>query len=156
MISLFKLHELIIPCFRHECLTNILLLNFENSVRYHHTIRFLDVQLYILFKFLLNNLSAFLLANLKRKEGKGATQEKKESVETETVGKDKKKKATGDKDATQEMKKSSETEASEKDKELSVSLLNIQVGLIRKAWKHPSADRYAILPSSTRSFLLKP
>ncbi|XP_044462683.1 aminoacyl tRNA synthase complex-interacting multifunctional protein 1 isoform X2 [Mangifera indica] len=75
-----------------------------------------------------------------RKEGKGATQEKKESIETETVGKDKKKKATGDKDATQEMKKSSETEASEKDKELSVSLLNIQVGLIRKAWKHPSAD----------------
>ncbi|XP_065871370.1 probable methionine--tRNA ligase [Euphorbia lathyris] len=31
-------------------------------------------------------------------------------------------------------------ETSEKDKELSVSLLNLQVGLIRKAWKHPSAD----------------
>lgn len=53
-------------------------------------------------------------------------------------------KATGDKKtdkkATQEKKKSPETEAVEKDKELSVSLLNIQVGLIRKAWKHPSAD----------------
>ncbi|KAE9608770.1 hypothetical protein Lal_00020518 [Lupinus albus] len=28
----------------------------------------------------------------------------------------------------------------DKDNEVSVSLLNIQVGLIRKAWKHPSAD----------------
>ncbi|KAK2637263.1 hypothetical protein Ddye_032055 [Dipteronia dyeriana] len=70
---------------------------------------------------------------------KGATQEKKKSVETEAAAKDKKKKATGDKEATQEKKKS-ENEAVEKDKELSVSLLNIQVGLIRKAWKHPSAD----------------
>jgi hypothetical protein len=33
-------------------------------------------------------------------------------------------------------------EVSEKENEVSVSLLNIQVGLIRKAWKHPSADRY--------------
>lgn len=33
-------------------------------------------------------------------------------------------------------------EVAEKENELSVSLLNIQVGLIRKAWKHPSADRY--------------
>ncbi|KAL5733063.1 hypothetical protein ACOSP7_032401 [Xanthoceras sorbifolium] len=71
---------------------------------------------------------------------KGATQENKKSVETEAVEKDKKKKATGAKEATQEKKKSSETEAVEKDRELSVSLLNIQVGLIRKAWKHPSAD----------------
>ncbi|KAF5458807.1 hypothetical protein F2P56_022809 [Juglans regia] len=50
------------------------------------------------------------------------------------------KKATGVKEAAQEKKKSSETEAVEKDKEISVSLLNIQVGVIRKAWKHPSAD----------------
>ncbi|XP_041008943.1 probable methionine--tRNA ligase isoform X3 [Juglans microcarpa x Juglans regia] len=49
-------------------------------------------------------------------------------------------KATGVKEAAQEKKKSSETEAVEKDKEISVSLLNIQVGVIRKAWKHPSAD----------------
>ncbi|KAJ0103470.1 hypothetical protein Patl1_06769 [Pistacia atlantica] len=96
--------------------------------------------MFILFKLLLNNMSAFLFDNLKKKGEKGATQEKKQSVETEAVGKDKKKKATGDKDATQEKKKSSETEAAEKDKELSVSLLNIQVGLICKAWKHPSAD----------------
>jgi len=52
-----------------------------------------------------------------------------------------KKKATQDKEVTQEKKKSSETEAVEKDKDISVSLLNIQVGLIHKAWKHPSADR---------------
>ncbi|KAK6233413.1 hypothetical protein QUC31_005819 [Theobroma cacao] len=50
------------------------------------------------------------------------------------------KKAKGDKEAVQEKKKAPETEASDKDKELSVSLLNIQVGLICKAWKHPSAD----------------
>ncbi|KAJ4720236.1 tRNA-binding protein [Melia azedarach] len=71
---------------------------------------------------------------------KGAALEKKKSMETEAVGKDKKKKAAGDQEASQQKKKSSETEAAEKDKELSVSLLNIQVGLIRKAWKHPSAD----------------
>ncbi|XP_050385091.1 uncharacterized protein LOC126801699 [Argentina anserina] len=49
-------------------------------------------------------------------------------------------KTTGDKKATQEKKKAPEVDAVEKDKELSVSLLNIQVGLIQKAWKHPSAD----------------
>ncbi|GAV67796.1 tRNA_bind domain-containing protein [Cephalotus follicularis] len=49
------------------------------------------------------------------------------------------KKATGDKEAPQEKKKATEAEF-DKDKEVSVSLLNIQVGLIRKAWKHPSAD----------------
>ncbi|XP_050385576.1 LOW QUALITY PROTEIN: tRNA-aminoacylation cofactor arc1-like [Argentina anserina] len=37
-------------------------------------------------------------------------------------------------------RKTPEVDAVEKDKELSVSLLNRQVGLIRKAWKHPSAD----------------
>ncbi|XP_068329512.1 probable methionine--tRNA ligase [Pyrus communis] len=45
-----------------------------------------------------------------------------------------------DKKATNEKTKSPETEALEKDKEVCVSLLNIQVGLVRKAWKHPSAD----------------
>lgn len=48
----------------------------------------------------------------------------------------------GDTETTQDKKKSSGTDAVEKDKEISVSLLNIQVGLICKAWKHPSADRY--------------
>ncbi|KAM7274751.1 hypothetical protein ACFE04_016617 [Oxalis oulophora] len=48
-----------------------------------------------------------------------------------------KKKAGGDKEASK--KKPSEAEP-EKDKEVSVTLLNIQVGIIRKAWKHPSAD----------------
>lgn len=74
------------------------------------------------------------------KKGDTALQEKKKSVETEAVDKDKTKKAVGDKEAGQEKKKSSETAAVDKDKELSVSLLNIQVGLIRKSWKHPSAD----------------
>ncbi|XP_043813979.1 aminoacyl tRNA synthase complex-interacting multifunctional protein 1-like isoform X5 [Manihot esculenta] len=50
------------------------------------------------------------------------------------------KKVTENKEAVPEKKKPSEKERAEKDKELSVSLLNIQVGLIRKASKHPSAD----------------
>ncbi|GLT46031.1 hypothetical protein SLA2020_198210 [Shorea laevis] len=50
------------------------------------------------------------------------------------------KKAIGDKEAVQDKKKPPVTEAVDKDKEVSVSLLNIQVGLIRKARKHPSAD----------------
>ncbi|KAJ1387531.1 tRNA-binding domain [Sesbania bispinosa] len=36
--------------------------------------------------------------------------------------------------------KPAEKEVAQKDNEVSVSLLNIQVGVIRKAWKHPSAD----------------
>ncbi|KAL5720822.1 hypothetical protein ACHQM5_013453 [Ranunculus cassubicifolius] len=39
-----------------------------------------------------------------------------------------------------EKKKAPVKDVIEKETELSVSLLNIQVGLIRKAWKHPSAD----------------
>ena len=34
--------------------------------------------------------------------------------------------------------------SAEKDSECNVSILNIQVGVILKAWKHPSADRYQI------------
>ncbi|MED6224717.1 hypothetical protein PIB30_086795 [Stylosanthes scabra] len=49
-------------------------------------------------------------------------------------------KPAGDKEPTKVKAKPTEKEVSEKDNELSVSLLNIQVGLIRKAWKHPSAD----------------
>ncbi|CAG7873668.1 unnamed protein product [Brassica rapa] len=53
-----------------------------------------------------------------------------------------KKKAAKEKDAKKEKKKPAEAApaAASKETELSVSLLNIQVGLIRKAWKHPSAD----------------
>ncbi|XP_031378457.1 uncharacterized protein LOC116193850 [Punica granatum] len=49
------------------------------------------------------------------------------------------KKPKADTEPNQEKKKVPEAEAVAKD-ELSVSLLNIRVGLIRKAWKHPSAD----------------
>ncbi|KAF7038355.1 hypothetical protein CFC21_048552 [Triticum aestivum] len=57
-------------------------------------------------------------------------------------------KPSGDKKKVQE-KTAGKTEAAaekapqksaEKDSECSVSILNIQVGVIRKAWKHPSAD----------------
>lgn len=40
---------------------------------------------------------------------------------------------------TQEKKKPSE-ESSEKDTECPITILNLQVGIILKAWKHPSAD----------------
>ncbi|CAL5322817.1 unnamed protein product [Camellia sinensis] len=46
----------------------------------------------------------------------------------------------GDGQIVIEKKKLPEKVADEKDKDISVSLLKIQVGLIRKAWKHPSAD----------------
>ncbi|RAL51332.1 hypothetical protein DM860_010834 [Cuscuta australis] len=46
------------------------------------------------------------------------------------------KKVTGDNDK----KNTSVKEVDEKDKDISVSLLKIQIGHIRKAWKHPSAD----------------
>ncbi|KAG6599940.1 putative methionine--tRNA ligase [Cucurbita argyrosperma subsp. argyrosperma] len=50
------------------------------------------------------------------------------------------KKEKDKKEAAPEKKKPLETETTDKEKEVSVSLLNIRVGLIRKAWKHPSAD----------------
>ncbi|GAB4827706.1 hypothetical protein Ancab_034594 [Ancistrocladus abbreviatus] len=49
------------------------------------------------------------------------------------------KRVKGDKEAGQERKVPGK-ESIAKDDEVSVSILNIQVGLIRKAWKHPSAD----------------
>ncbi|KAF7031360.1 hypothetical protein CFC21_042701 [Triticum aestivum] len=58
-------------------------------------------------------------------------------------------KPSGDKKKVQEKTAGKTTEAAaekapqksaEKDSECSVSILNIQVGVIRKAWKHPSAD----------------
>ncbi|RZC17802.1 aminoacyl tRNA synthase complex-interacting multifunctional protein 1-like isoform X3 [Glycine soja] len=48
-------------------------------------------------------------------------------------------KSTGDKEPTKGKAKPADKVA-EKENEVSVSLLNIQVGLIHKAWKHPSAD----------------
>ncbi|KAL0341198.1 UNVERIFIED_CONTAM: hypothetical protein Sradi_4636600 [Sesamum radiatum] len=52
-----------------------------------------------------------------------------------------KKKVEGVTQATADKKKRPEKEVDKKDEELSVSLLKIQIGHIRKAWKHPSADR---------------
>lgn len=60
-------------------------------------------------------------------------------------------KPSGDKKKVQEKKTAGKTteaaaaekapqKSAEKDSECSVSILNIQVGVIRKAWKHPSAD----------------
>ncbi|KAF5175598.1 Pentatricopeptide repeat-containing protein, partial [Thalictrum thalictroides] len=68
--------------------------------------------------------------------------EKSDKVESDSNSKksDAKKKVKGDGKVTEEKKKAPEKESVEKDIEVSVSLLNIQVGLIRKAWKHPSAD----------------
>lgn len=43
--------------------------------------------------------------------------------------------------ANEKKKKAPEKEADEKDAECNISVLNIQIGVIRKASKHPSADR---------------
>lgn len=53
----------------------------------------------------------------------------------------KQKKKVEESQASQEKKKIPEKDTEKKDEELSVSLLKIQIGQIRKAWKHPSADR---------------
>lgn len=58
-----------------------------------------------------------------------AKTEKKKALEKVAEGK-----------AATEKKLAPEKVAEEKDKDVSVSLLKIQVGLIRKAYKHPSAD----------------
>ncbi|XP_030449945.1 uncharacterized protein LOC115672303 [Syzygium oleosum] len=62
----------------------------------------------------------------------------KSQADSNTKKSDKKGKVDGQ--ANQESKKAPGKEPAEKDKEIDVSLLNIRVGLIRKAWKHPSAD----------------
>ncbi|PWA65023.1 Glutathione S-transferase/chloride channel, C-terminal [Artemisia annua] len=62
----------------------------------------------------------------------GADTEKKSDVP--------KKQATGNAEAATEKKKLPEKVPDNKDAELSVTLLKIQIGLIRKASKHPSAD----------------
>lgn len=71
------------------------------------------------FYYTLNISPLFLLKQKKKVEESQASQAKKNLPEKEVVKKDLEK----------------------KDEELSVSLLKIQIGHIRKAWKHPSADR---------------
>ncbi|XP_047341486.1 aminoacyl tRNA synthase complex-interacting multifunctional protein 1 [Impatiens glandulifera] len=74
---------------------------------------------------------------------KPADKEKAKEVKVATVEKTKlpeKEKAKADKQTKQEKTKLPEKVEEKKDEETSVSLLRIQVGLIRKAWKHPSAD----------------
>ncbi|KAH6820552.1 Nucleic acid-binding [Perilla frutescens var. hirtella] len=75
---------------------------------------------------------------------KKSAEEPKEDGKSETVSKGKKsadtKKKVEESQASQEKKKLPEKDSEKKDEELSVSLLKIQIGHIRKAWKHPSAD----------------
>jgi hypothetical protein len=61
--------------------------------------------------------------------------------DNKTSGEKKKDKSAG-KTAEKASEKALEKTA-DKDSECNISILNIQVGLIRKAWKHPSADRYS-------------
>ncbi|CAL4973404.1 unnamed protein product [Urochloa decumbens] len=76
-------------------------------------------------------------ADSKKPAGETKAPEKKETPaakDNKTSG-DKKK----DKSAGKTAEKAPE-KAADKDSECNISILNIQVGLIRKAWKHPSAD----------------
>ncbi|CAH9139678.1 unnamed protein product [Cuscuta epithymum] len=84
--------------------------------------------------------------NLKKGEAdsnlKNPEPEKKERGTSEDVKPKKQadlKIATGDNQTTVD-KKVPKKEVDEKDKDISVSLLKIQIGHIRNAWKHPSAD----------------
>ena len=61
--------------------------------------------------------------------------------DNKTSGEKKKDKSAG-KTAEKVSEKAPEKTA-DKDSECNINILNIQVGLIRKAWKHPSADRYS-------------
>ncbi|KAI3843928.1 hypothetical protein MKX03_011591 [Papaver bracteatum] len=81
--------------------------------------------------------------NIKATDKPEAVSDTKKSDKLEADSKSKKieteKKLPKDAKATDEKKASPDTSAS-KDTETSISLLNIKVGLIIKAWKHPSAD----------------
>ncbi|CAN1151424.1 Methionine--tRNA ligase, cytoplasmic [Linum perenne] len=82
-------------------------------------------------------------SNAKKTGQDGKKTEKVEAAQSSSKSETKNSKTKGqaNKESTEEKKKPVPAETVvEKDKELSVSLLNIQVGLIRKAWKHPSAD----------------
>ncbi|CAO2195084.1 unnamed protein product [Urochloa humidicola] len=80
-------------------------------------------------------------ADSKKPAGETKAPEKKETPaakDNKTSG-DKKKDKSAGKTAEKASEKAPE-KAADKDSECNVSILNIQVGLIRKAWKHPSAD----------------
>jgi aminoacyl tRNA synthase complex-interacting multifunctional protein 1 len=68
--------------------------------------------------------------------------EKESNSKKGVQGTKEKKVATGNEAAAE--KKQQEKAGDEKDKEVCVSLLRIQIGLIRKAYKHPSADSLLI------------
>uniref|UniRef100_A0ACD5W014 Uncharacterized protein n=1 Tax=Avena sativa TaxID=4498 RepID=A0ACD5W014_AVESA len=82
-------------------------------------------------------------------DSKKAAEENKVPGDKANATSAKNNKPSGDKKKAQEKTTGKTTEAAaekapqksaEKDSECNVSILNIQVGLIRKAWKHPSAD----------------
>jgi len=82
-------------------------------------------------------------------DSKKAAEENKVPGDKASTTSAKNNKPSGDKKKVQEKTTGKTTEAAadkapqksaEKDSECSVSILNIQVGVIRKAWKHPSAD----------------
>ncbi|KAA0066998.1 aminoacyl tRNA synthase complex-interacting multifunctional protein 1 isoform X1 [Cucumis melo var. makuwa] len=75
-----------------------------------------------------------------KKSSQSTKVSEKPQVNPDTKKTDVGKKEKEKKEAAPEKKKPVETETPDKEKEVSVSLLNIKVGLIRKAWKHPSAD----------------
>ncbi|KAG2399533.1 Methionine--tRNA ligase [Vigna angularis] len=116
---------------------------FKPPVRHHSFIAFLFSY------FVLNNYSNNLIKVTKpvgvlEADLKSKTDQSIKNVKSEIQpSKDKNKaegKPTADKEPTKPKAKPAEKEVAGKENEISVSLLNIQVGLICKAWKHPSAD----------------
>ncbi|RLN22000.1 tRNA-aminoacylation cofactor ARC1 [Panicum miliaceum] len=72
-------------------------------------------------------------------ETKAPEKEKPTAAKDNKTSGEKKKDKSAGKTAEKASEKAPEKTA-DKDSECSISILNIQVGLIRKAWKHPSAD----------------
>jgi len=80
-------------------------------------------------------------------DSKKSTREPPENKENPTAAGNSK--TSGEKKKVQEKSAGKTTEKApekiaDKESECDISILNIQVGLIRKAWKHPSADRCCI------------
>ncbi|KHN48422.1 Tyrosine--tRNA ligase, cytoplasmic [Glycine soja] len=59
----------------------------------------------------------------------------------------------GVREPTKAKAKPADKEVIEKENEVSVSFLNIQVGLIRKSWKHPSADSLLVEEDKVRQVI---
>ncbi|KAL2558423.1 Nucleic acid-binding [Forsythia ovata] len=132
--------------------SNVISLSSSDRAKLPHLLRWMDYiqnkeEFVKLFKTVLIEKTQFVpqaLKTVKKVEDSNAKKsapETKDASSSERVDlKEKKPADTKKKAEALDKKKLPEKEVDKKEEELSVSLLKIQIGLIRKAWKHPSAD----------------